>query len=350
MPQLSPEKLVERLAHGKPIPAVVLVGTDAYLRDMCRTRIVEASVAEGARDWAVTRLSAREAGWDEILGRARTVPMLSPRQVIVVEDAESIEKLGEDARDEIVDMLEEYFDSPSPFTLLLVEAAGLDGRLKFFKLLQEKALIVELTIGPESAAALSEQMAKNLGAEIDRPAAALLAEILNGEPGRMHIEIEKLATYAGGGPDRAPITVAEVEALVVAARRNTVWQLADMLATRQREPALATLDNLLREGEALIAIVGALAWRYRTLIAAREMSPHTAGYQAARQLGTSPMTAENAIRQAHRIPKQDLLAGIAALAEADSQLKSSNPDPRAMMEFLIARLTSSGASHPPRAA
>jgi DNA polymerase III delta subunit len=53
-----------------------------------------------------------------------------------------------------------------------------------------------------------------------------------------------------------------------------------------------------------------------------------------------PDAAENAVRQAHRIPKAQLLAGLVALAEADSQLKSSNPDPRAMMEFLIARLTS----------
>jgi len=37
-----------------------------------------------------------------------------------------------------------------------------------------------------------------------------------------------------------------------------------------------------------------------------------------------------------------LLAGLVALAEADSQLKSANPDPRAMMEFLIARLTTPG--------
>ena len=52
-----------------------------------------------------------------------------------------------------------------------------------------------------------------------------------------------------------------------------------------------------------------------------------------------PEAAENAVRQAHRIPKKELLAGVIALAEADSQLKSANPDPRAFMEFLVARLT-----------
>ena len=135
------------------------------------------------------------------------------------------------------------------------------------------------------------------------------------------------------------ISIADVEAIVVAARKNTVWQLADMLADRKRDAALVFLDNLLREGEQPIGIVGALAWLYRKLIEARGLPAHTGGYQAARQLGMRPEAAENAVRQAYRIPKKDLLAGLVALAEADSQLKSSNPDPRALMEFLVARLT-----------
>lgn len=346
MAAASPEKLLERLAHGKPIAAVVLLGTDLYLREMCRNRIIDAFVPEGMRDWAVARLSARDSGWDEILGRAQTLPMLAPRQVVIVEGAESIEKLGEKSRDEILEALEKYLASPAPFTVLVIEAAGLDGRLKFSKLLQEKALVVELTIGAESAALLAAQMAKELGAEIDRDAAALLAEILNGSPARMRIELEKLATYARG----RRITAADIEALVVAARKNTVWQLADMLASRKRDAALAFLDNLLREGEQPAGIVGALAWMYRKLIEARDLPAHTSGFQAARQLNMRPEAAEAAVRQAHRIPKADLVAGLIALAEADSQLKSANPDPRAMMEFLIARLTSPAARSAARSA
>ena len=340
MPGVSPEKLIERLAGGKSIPAVVLLGTDHYLREMCRNKIIEACVPESARDWAVARLSARDAGWDEILGRAQTLPMLAPRQVIIVEEAESVEKLGEKARDEVLAVLGSYFESPAPFTVLLLEAAALDLRQRFFKLLSEQALIAELTIGPESAAALAAQMAKDLGAEMDPEAAAMLADILNGAPARMRIELEKLAAYTQG---RGQITVADVEALVVAARKNTVWQLTEMLAGRNRAAALAFLDNLLREGEQPVGIVGALAWMYRKLIEARDLPAQTNGFQAARQLGMRPEAAETAVRQAHRIPKKDLLAGLAALAEADSQLKSANPNPRAMMEFLIARLTSSAA-------
>jgi DNA polymerase-3 subunit delta len=338
MPAISPDILIEHLAGGKPVAAVVLLGTDHYLREMCRNKLIEACVPESARDWGVARLSARDAGWGEILGRAQTLPMLAPRQVLIVEEAESVEKLGEKARDEVIASLTSYFESPAPFTILLFEAAALDGRQRFFKLLSENALIVELTIGRESSAALAAQMAKDLGSEIDHAAAAMLADILNGAPARMRIELEKLAVYAQG---RGPITVTDVETLVVAARKNTVWQLTEMLASRQRGAAFALLDNLLREGEQPAGIVGALAWMYRKLIEARDLSPQTNGFQAARQLGMRPEAAEMAVRQAHRIPRKDLLAGLIALAEADSQLKSGNPNPRAMMEFLIARLTSS---------
>jgi DNA polymerase-3 subunit delta len=342
MAAVTPEKLIERLARGKAVPAIVLHGTDVYLRDLCRNKIIDAFVPEGARDWAVARIDGGAGAWDEVFQRAQTLPMLAPRQVLIVQDAESIDKLGEKSRDRIAAALEEYLNSPAPFTILLIEAAKLDGRLKFFKLLSEKALVVDLSIGTESAAALAEQMAKELGAKIDREAAIQLADILNNEPARIRIELEKLASYTLG---RASITSADVEALVVAARRNTVWQFADMLAGRQRDAALHFLDNLLREGEQPATIVGALAFRYRKLIEARALSPNTNPFQLKQLLGIyREGEAEAALRNAHRVSKKDLLAGLIALAEADSQLKSSNPNPRAFMEFLVARLTSASSA------
>jgi len=337
MPEISAEKLVARLRTGKPVAAIVLLGTDTYLREMCRNKIIEACLPEAAREWALARIDVQDSGWDEVLQRAQTMPMLAQRQVIVVEGVESLERLGEKTREEIVEALGKYFESPAPFSVLLFEAAAMDRRQKYSKLLAEHALFVELTISGESAASLAMQMAKDCGSEIDRDAAALLADILNSEPSRMRIETEKLSTYVAKGHR---ITTSDVEELVWAARKNTVWQLADMLATRRRDAALAFLDNLLRGGEEPIGLVGGITWMYRKLIEARDLPAGTNGFQAARALGMNPVAAETAVRQAHRIPKKDLLAGLVALAEADSQLKSSNPDPRALMEFLIVQLAS----------
>lgn len=333
--------LIVRLARGKPEPVIVLEGMDSYLRGLCRKKIVETYVPEGARNWGVTRISVRRSGWDELFQRAQTLPMLSPHQVVIASDVDSIEKLGDEARDEIVAALAAYLASPAPFTVLVLEADALDGRQKFTKLLHDKALVVELEIGMESAAALAAEMAKGLDAEIDHNAAALLADLLNGQPARMNVELEKLSAFVG---KRGRITTRDVEDLVPAARKNTVWQFADMIAGRKPDAALDFLENLLREGEQPAAIVGALAWMFRKLIETRDLPPAMRGYQASHHLGTHSEATETALRQARRLSRKDLLSGLEALAEADSQLKSANPDPRALLEFLIASLTSPASS------
>lgn len=337
------EQLIARLARGKPVPAIFLEGMDSYLRGLCRNKIIETFVPDGAREWGVTHISVRGSGWDELFQRAQTLPMLSRHQVVIASNVDSIEKLGEDARDEIVEALTAYLASPAPFTVLVLEADALDGRQKFTKLLHEKALVVELRIDPESTPALAAQMANDLDAEIDRNAADLLADVLNGEPARMQVELEKLSAFVG---KRGRITTREVDELVPAARKNTVWQFADMIASRKPGVALDFLENLLREGEQPAAIVGALAWMFRKLIEARDLPGTTRGSQAS-HLGMRTEAAELALRQAHRLTRKELLSGLEVLAEADNRLKSANPDPRALLEFLIAQLTSPAASSAP---
>ncbi|HEY6467294.1 MAG TPA: DNA polymerase III subunit delta [Candidatus Acidoferrales bacterium] len=331
----SPQKFLEQITKGKPVPAIVLQGSDSYLLDMCRKKIVDAYVPENLRDWAISRISVRESGWQEVVSRARMLPMLAQRQVIFVEDVSSIDRMGEKGRDEIVKLFTDYFVEPVPFTVLVFEAKSLDARLKFTKLLVDKALIVELEITSEAAGALAEQMAAELGAKIDRLAAAHLADIVNGEPARIRMEIEKLASYARG---TSGITLKDVQALVIAERRNEVWDLTAMLAGGQRERAFDLLENLLREGEAAPMIVGAMAGTFRKLIEAKELPVTTNKFQAAQRLRMPADAAEVALRNAHRMHKKRLLVALSTLADADSQLKSSNPDPRALLEFLLVKL------------
>src|SRR6202046_619266 len=343
MPESSPTQLIENLKKGKAIPAIVLMGTDPYLRDMCRNGIIHAYVPDAVRDWALARISVQGGDWGEVFQRAETLPMLARLQVLIVDGDEASESEDsddtDDPRKETLKAFSAYLDAPAPFTILLFEVPKLDKRQRLYKILNEKALIVELTIG-DQAAAFVAQMAKELGAEIEAPAATVLAEITNREPALMRLELQKLALYAQG---QGRITVADVKALVPNARKNTVWELADMIATRRRSDALQFLDNLMREGEEPIALGGVLSWMYRKLIEARDLPAGTAGFQAARPLGMRPDAAEAAVRNAHRMSQDNLLAGLGALAETDSQLKSSNPDKRATMEFLIARLTGVGS-------
>ncbi len=343
MASVSPDQLLARLAKGKPIPGILLVGADRYLRDLCRKKLVEAYVAEGTRDWGIRKFSADEDDVSTILGQARTMSMLAPQQVIFVSEVEAWERLGDDSRDALVKQISEYLDNPAPFTVLVFEAAALDQRMRLAKMFAEKTVTVsvELSTDPEERARLavpiSFEIAKELGATLEPDATEELCEILNGELAAIRTELEKLTAYAG---DQRKITRADVELLVISARKYEVWDLADMLAARQPAQALEFLDRLLREGEAAPALLGALAWMYRKLLEAQELPAGTVGWQAASRLKMRPGAAELAVRQARKFPKTQLTNGLAALYEADSRLKSGGTNQRAVMEFLVAQLAS----------
>jgi DNA polymerase III subunit delta len=343
MPAASPQQLLARLAKGKPLPAILLEGSDGYLRDMCRKKLVEAYVAEGARDWGVRKFSARDDDVAAILGQARTMPMLAPLQVLFAADAEAWDKLGDDSRDALVKEIAEYLDNPAPYTVLVFEAAALDQRKRLAKVLAEKALTVSVELAENAterarlAVPIALGMATELGVTLVPDAADAVCDLLNGDLTAIHTEIEKLAAYAG---EQKKITRADVDLLVISSRKYEIWDVTNMLAERQPARALAFLDRLLKEGEQAPAILGALAWMYRKLLEAQELPAGMPGWQAASRLKMYPEKAELALKQSRRFPKEQLTGGLAALYEADSRLKSGVASQRAVMEFLVAQLAS----------
>ena len=151
MAAVSPHELLARLAKGKPIPGILLVGADSYLRELCRKKLVDAYVAEGTRDWGVRKFSADEDDVSAILGQAQTMPMLAPQQVIFVSEAEAWERLGDDSRDALVKQISEYLDNPAPFTVLVFEAAALDQRMRLAKMFAEKTVTVSVELSDDPA-------------------------------------------------------------------------------------------------------------------------------------------------------------------------------------------------------
>ncbi len=346
MPAAAAKALFERLAKGQAPAVVLLLGSDPYWRDLCRRKIEEALVPESAKEWALGRVSAEDADAAEVVARAQMRPMLAPRQVLFVGDVEAwagsadedkVAKKGdEDKLKKKLAALTAYFESPAPFTVLVLEAEKLDQRTRFAKLLGEHALVVELDAAGADPAALAGEMARGLGVELDPAAALALVEATAGRAARMAVELEKLACYAG---ESRRISAADVRSLVVAEGTAEVWELADLLASGERGRALELVDDLLGRGETAPGLVGALAWMFRKLVAASELPAGTNQFQAARQLGMRPASAQTAILHAHRLSRAQLRDSLVALAEADDKLKSASKDERGVMQFLVARLS-----------
>jgi DNA polymerase-3 subunit delta len=346
MPRVSHEELLARLTKGKPIPALLLLGDEPFLRDASRAQLIDTFVPEATRAWALSRYSADRNETQDALEQAQTLPMLAPRQIVFLHDVEKIEKLGEKNRDAAVEQLEAYLNNPAPFTVLVLEATALDQRMKLAKLLSEKAIVVDIGLGEDlqarqaAAVPLAHAMAKEQGVAFEKGAAEDLAEFVAADLMRLKTEIDKLATYVGG---RKLIRPQDVSALVISEKTTTVWELADMLAKREGKQALEFLDRLLRDGEEPLQMLGAITWMYRKLIEASELKGISNGFQAARALGMRPEQAELALQSARKIPKARLLQGLQSLQAADSRLKGGAEDPHTVMEFLISDLAAPSA-------
>lgn len=341
MARVSTTQLKEKLEKGKPPAALLLLGDEPYLRDACRAQLIETFVPEAARTWAVSRYSADRGETQSALEQAQTLPMLAKQQVIFLEEAEAIEKLGEKAREEAVEQLTAYLNDPAPFTVLVIEAEKLDMRMQLGKKLADLALVVEVGLGERvedrvaAAVGLAKALAKEQGVEFEKGAAEDLAEFVSGDLLRLKTEVEKLTTYAA---ERKLIRREDVSTMVISEKTATIWEVADLIASRQPRKALEFIERLLREGEEPVMMVGGLAWMYRKLIEASELRAAN-GWQAARALGMRPEQAELALQSARRISKHRLLDGLLALQEADSRLKGGAQDPRITMEFLVWRLS-----------
>ena len=311
-------------------PAYLIVGEDSYLRTCQRERIIAANMPEEARAFAVAQFSLEQTPLAVVLAQAATRPMLSPRQVLILTEIDDLD-------DEQLTQLEDYFAAPVDFTVLVFEVEKLDRRTRAARLLEENCQLYTAD-APDDRAAVgaAEHFAREVGLRLDRETAEELVFALGNDQGRLRAELQKLRAYVGGGE---AVTSQDVTAIVSPARQFSVFDLADLLAGRRRPEALARLRQLLEAGESPMGIVGLLAWLYRQLLQAQALPRDTPAWKAAQILRAPRSRVEGLLRQARKFPPEELRRAFALLLDADVTLKSSPPNPTAVLEMLIVRLT-----------
>lgn len=318
-------------SSAKPESIFLLLGDDAYLRDQFREEIIQKFLKPEDREYGLARVDLAQEPLLQVLGRALSPGLFAARQVLVLT---RVEKL----REEEVKHLEAYFDSPAEQTVLIFEAARLDKRTRGAKLLLENCEVHEVD-SPEDDAFVLEavgRFAKELGVQLERNAAEDLVFAVGNNLGLLRREMEKLQVFAGDG---GTIQQEDVAALVTQARNFNVFEMADFLAERRRGQALLRLRRMLAMGESPIGVVGALAYVFRQLLRARKLPRNSSSWQAAKTLRMQGARAEAMVRQAHKFSSGQLRKGLGRLLAADIALKSSAPDPVAILETLVVDLT-----------
>jgi DNA polymerase-3 subunit delta len=324
---ITPAEIRKQIKSGKTAPLYLLEGDDLQSRHDLAIEFA-AVVDEGLEAFNVgsyyaneaTNAGARDALIATLLSTARTLPMMSPRRVVIVHEAERLlspkRARDEDESQPELDVvkkgkrgatpaeeLEAYFERPEPMTTLVFVAAGLDGSRRLVKLLRKHAIAVDcgsLETPHEAAQWIQKRLDKD-ELTIEPKALQLLLQTTGLSLGRIRAEIEKLVLYAAG---ESAITANHVRDLVMP----------------QNDPGV---DFAL----------GKMIWNADAAGALREVAAQfDAGAQAPMVLGQIRAAA---IRLR---PDARVKHGLDAVLRTDMAIKSSAGLPRYLIECLVVEI------------
>jgi DNA polymerase-3 subunit delta len=320
----------KQIASGDTAPLYLLEGDDLHSRHDLAVEFASV-VDEGLHAFNVqgfyaneaTTASARDQMIGEILSAARTLPMMAPRRVLIVHEAERLlsPRKGKDDDDAPapaatpekrrkrsltpVEELEEYFESPEPMTTLVFAAGDLDANRRLVKLLRKNAISVDAGSLDTTADATKwiQQRLEQDTLTIEPKAVSLLLQATGLSLGRIRAQVEKLVLYAAG---EKTVTARHVQELVMP----------------QSEPS---------EDFAL----GRAIWSGNARLALREVA-------ALMDDGMPPFMVLGQIRAAARSLKPDAKAkdALDAVFNTDLAIKSSIGEPRFVLECLVVDLCS----------
>ncbi len=314
MPVATPAAVRKQISAGTTDSLYLLQGEDDVEKSALAHEFEEL-VEEGLRAFNVERMPAGEVTTGDKLSSfvgsladvVRTLPMMSPRRVVIVTQAESllVPKRESEAATRALDELETLFKQPDPQTTLVLVAGTLDKRSRMYKLLAKQATLVEC--GAIADQGDAERWIKNrvvaAGSQIEPAAARLLAERDGTDIKRLRNDVERLLLYSLG---QKMIGVDDARQIVGPAALQDDWAMTNAIEVGDGASALRQLALILDGGAPPEKILGQLGWLVRTKF---------------------PMIAPGGLRLA-----------IDALFRTDLDLKRSAGDPRVLLERLVVEL------------
>lgn len=326
---LAPSDLEKAVEAGRIDPIYLFLGPEQYLRRQA-IDLLTSTVDEAFRAFNVDAFSAAEHDLETIFDVARQMPMMSPRRLVVIRDADAIREGSQDA-------LERYLKDPVDSAAVVFVADALDQRRKASAALMKACTTISFAALSEAdAARWVEKRVSQLGSRIDRAAIGAVVDLAGSELTRLSVEVDKLVSHAGTGA----IDVAGVRTLVTRSREHQVWDLTDAILAGDRARAIRVVVRQLDAGEEPLGLLGMLASTYRKMLIAKELISRkapAAEVQAAVKLPPWKMSEFNT--QVRRVTAEKIVHGIRRMDEVDSAIKSSVGTPRLQLEILVCELT-----------
>jgi DNA polymerase-3 subunit delta len=322
---------LEKSAKAKPQPVYVLTGDEAFLKRQVLAALDAVLLGDADADFAKTVLPGVTAEWSTVRADLDTLPFLSPRRVVVIDQADPFVT-------KYRPVLEKYVAEPAKGGVLILDVKLWPATTKLAKAIPDAATLVCKPPSPQSLGKWLTNWAKTgHGKKLDADAAGWLIELVGPEMGLLDQELGKLAAYAG---DRPTISREDVDRMVGRSRGAETFKIFEAIGDGRAADALAILGRLLDQGEEPLGILGAFSWQLRRLAQAahhhRNGKPLPTAIEAA---GFQPWARDRVEKQLRHLGRRRLDRIYDWLLETDLGMKSSGALPeRVLLERLVVRL------------
>lgn len=185
----SYRRILKEVGEGKYKPCYLLMGEEPYYVDKIATLVAAEALTEDQKAFNQMVLYGQDVTSALIVDNARRYPVMAPRQVIIVKEAQQLKGL---------DTLAAYFKSMNPSCVLVLCFMGksVDKRTEFWKNAQKYCEVLESV--PLRDYEMPEWISSFLqerNTRIEPQAARLLADFLGTDLQRVVMELEKLFLF-----------------------------------------------------------------------------------------------------------------------------------------------------------
>ena len=319
------EELTRDLAAGKLEAAYLLAGEELLLRDDALSALRAAVIGGGPEAFNFDRIDAASSTPAAVVDAVRTLPVMAPRRLVVVEEPEARRGGARGMADALTDLVPEL-TAGGP-TVLVVVASKPDRRLRWVKAFGSAWVDCEPPERTRDVAAFVRAEAGRQGIELERGVAELLAERTGPQLLMLRQEIAKLGLLAGPS---APVTRAHVTAGTPDVADEPIWDLNDAIGEGRSADAIRLLGRLLAAGSAPPVVLGALVSHFRRLLRVD---------QGARVAGP-PFVRRKLESQARRYGTRRLRTCLDAIHQTDLAIKGAGAlRPELALERLVIALS-----------
>lgn len=217
------EEIIGNLQKKIYHPVYFLMGEETYFIDKISDYIADNVLTEAEKGFNQTVLYGKDLEPSTIIGNARRFPMMANHQVIIVREAQNIKKIED---------LEPYVKNPLNSTILVInyKYKTLDKRKTFPKLIDQKGVLFESKkIYDNQLPAWITTYLKNQRYTISPQAAAMIAEYLGTDLGKVVNELDKLIISLPAGTQ---ITPDHIEKNIGISKEFNVFELQNALGDR----------------------------------------------------------------------------------------------------------------------